>query len=168
MMNLDEDANEQEEVSKTQIKREMDALQELGKRLTQLNQEQLKLVPMDDNLADAITEYQRLKKHEAKRRQLQYIGRLMRNTDAEAIAHAVHVFDASQAEHTQHFHLIERWREQLMADPGAVTQFISEFPQVDSQQLRQLIRNALKQQKQGKDLGGYKKLFRFIRDVLEN
>ena len=96
-----------EEKSKSQIKREMEALQALGLRLTELNSDQLDQVPMGESLGGAIREYQRLKKGEAKRRQMQYVGRVMRSIDEddiEAITHAINRFDASQVEHTQRFH----------------------------------------------------------------
>lgn len=156
-----------EEKSKSQVKREMTALQKLGERLTQLNQEQLSKVPLEENLAAAIKEYQRLKKNEAKRRQLQYIGRLMRDADADAIQHAINRFDASQAEHTQLFHLIENWRERLLNDGDAITEFISSYPGADIQALRQLIRTTQKERRQNKDLGSYRKLFRQLREIIE-
>lgn len=161
------DAQEPEEKSKTQIKREMEALQKLGERLTAFNKEQLSQIPLDENIAAAVHEYQRLKKREAKRRQLQYIGRLMRDTDAEAISQAVHRFDASHTEHTRHFHQIESWRERLLNESTAVTEFVSQYPSTDVQALRQLIRKAQKEQSQGKDLGGARKLFRHIREIIE-
>ncbi|MCB1663460.1 MAG: DUF615 domain-containing protein [Pseudomonadales bacterium] len=157
---------ESDEKSKSQIKREMEALQEMGKRLTELNNEQLSQVPVEENVFLAIKEYQRLTKHEAKRRQLQYLGRLMRNADAEAIAQVLNLFDSSHATHTQHFHQIETWRERLLNDPNSITAFIDEYPQVNVQHLRQLIRNTLKERDKGKDLGGYRKLFRELRELM--
>lgn len=157
---------ESDEKSKSQIKREMEALQEMGKRLTELNPDQLKQVPLEESIAAAIKEYQRLTKHEAKRRQLQYIGRLMRKTDAAAIAQALHLFDSSHAAHTQHFHQIEAWRERLLNDPSSITALIEEYPQANVQHLRQLIRNTLREREKGKDLGGFRKLFRELRELM--
>lgn len=159
-----------EEKSKSQVKREMDALQELGKRLTQLNAEQLDQVPMPDTLDGAIREYQRLKKGEALRRQLQYIGRLMRKLEedeVEAIAHAINCFDASQVEHAHRFHQIENWRDRLLCDKTALTDYMGQYPEADAQHLRQLIRNAQKEQSQQKNLGGVRKLFRYLREIAE-
>jgi len=156
-----------EEKSKSQIKREMTALQKLGARLTQLNHEQLSKVPLGEPLITAVREYQRLKKHEAKRRQLQYIGRLMRDADAETIQHAINRFDASQAEHVQLFHLTETWRERLLNEHDALTEFISHYPTTDVQTLRQLLRATLKEQRTNKDLGSYRKLFRLLHSIIE-
>lgn len=159
---------ETEEKSKSRIKREMEELQKLGQQLTRLNKEQLATIPLEENLRSAISEYKRLRKNEALRRQLQYIGRLMRGADEQPIRAAINRLDASQAEHTQHFHQLERWRERLLEDKQSLTEFISEYPDVEVQTLRQLIRGTLKEKKQGKDLGSYRKLFRLIRETAEN
>lgn len=159
-----------EEKSKSQIKREMEALQSLGQRLTELNSEQLNQVPMDDTLDDAIREFQRLKKNEAKRRQMQYIGRVMRSIDEQhidAISHAINRFDASQAEHTRLFHQIECWRDRLLTEKTALTDYLCEHPEADAQHLRQLIRSAQKEQGKDKSQGGARKLFRYLRDISE-
>lgn len=159
-----------DEKSKSQLKREMDALQELGKRLTQLNNDQLDQVPMPDTLDNAVREHQRLRKGEALRRQLQYIGRIMRKLDAEevdAISHAINLFDASQVEHTQRFHQIEIWRDRLLTEKTALTDYLADYPQADVQHLRQLIRNAQKEQAQQKNLGSSRKLFKYLREVAE-
>ena len=153
--------------SRTQIKLEAEALQKLGQRLTQLNAAQLEQIPMDDKLAQAVHEYQRLKKNEAKRRQGQYIGRIMRDTDAQALEDALNIFDASKTKHAQHFHILEKWRGRLLNDPQALTEFLQEFPETNNQQLRQLIRKTKKEKEQNKDLGASKKLFRLIRETIE-
>ncbi len=168
--NFEEFDDLSDEKSKSQIKREMDALQDLGKRLTQLNSEQLDQVPMPDTLDNAVREHQRLKKGEALRRQLQFIGRIMRNLDDEevdAISHAINAFDASQVEHTQRFHQIESWRDRLLTDKTALTDYLEQHPEADVQHLRQLIRNAQKDQAQQKNLGSSRKLFKYLREVAE-
>jgi len=162
-----------EEKSKSQIKREMEALQAIGLRLTELNSEQLDQVPMGETLDAAIREYQRLKKGEAKRRQMQYVGRVMRSIDEdnpgaiEAITHAINRFDASHVEHTQRFHQIENWRDRLLAEKTALTDYLTQYPAADAQHLRQLIRNAQKEQSQQKNLGSTRKLFRYLREISE-
>lgn len=157
-----------EEKSKSQIKREMHALQEMGKKLTELNKEQLAQVPLEDRLQAAIKEYQRLTKNEAKRRQLQFIGRLMRDADADAIQDCLNLFDSGHAAHTQHFHQIEVWRDRLLEDPANITELMNQHPQADVQKLRQLVRTTLKERAEGKDLGSYRKLFKELRALLES
>ena len=162
-----------EEKSKSQIKREMDALQAIGLRLTKLNKEQLDQVPMGETLDAAIREYQRLKIGEATRRQMQYIGRIMRtydDDDSEIIAEITRVinsFDASHVEHTQRFHHIENWRDRLLKEKNALTDYLTQYPEADVQHLRQLIRNAQKEQSQEKNLGSVRKLFRYLREISE-
>lgn len=162
-----------EEKSKSQIKREMEALQAIGLRLSELNSDQLKQVPMGETLDAAIREYQRLKRGEATRRQMQYIGRIMRTLDEDddqaiaAITHAINSFDASHIEHTQHFHQIENWRDRLLSEKTALTEYLSQHPEADVQHLRQLIRNAQKEQAQQKNLGSTRKLFRYLRELSE-
>ena len=162
-----------EEKSKSQLKREMEALQAIGLRLTELNREQLDQVPMGETLEGAIREYQRLKKGEATRRQMQYIGRIMRSLDEDdagaiaAITHVINSFDASHIEHTQRFHQIENWRDRLLKDKTALTDYLTQYPEADVQHLRQLIRNAQKEQAQQKNLGSIRKLFRYLRELAE-
>lgn len=168
--NFEEFDDFSDEKSKSQIKREMDALQDLGKRLTQLNSEQLDQVPMPDTLDNAVREHQRLKKGEALRRQLQFIGRIMRKLDDEevdAISHAINVFDASQVEHTQRFHQIESWRDRLLTEKAALTDYLEQHPEADVQHLRQLIRNTQKELGQQKNLGSSRKLFKYLREIAE-
>ena len=160
-----------EEKSKSQLKREMDALQSIGKRLTALNSDQLDQVPMPDTLETAIREHQRLKKGEALRRQLQYIGRLMRKLDEEEvdqIIQAIKQFDASQAEHTQHFHQLENWRDRLLTEKDALTDYLSQHPAADAQHLRQLIRNTQRELSQQNNQGSSRKLFRYLREIAES
>jgi len=161
------DVDASEIKSKSQMKREMEALQSLGERLTELNDKQLEQVPLEDRLLNAITEYRRLRKNEARRRQRQFIGKLMRDTDAEAIAKVLDRFDASRTAHTQHFHKLEQWRKRLLDESPALTQFFDEYPQVDVQHLRQLVRNTQKEKRHNQDSGAGRKLFRYLREVTE-
>lgn len=154
------------EKSKSQIKREMEALQQLGKRLTELKPPQLAKVPVSEDLAQAIKESYNITQREAKRRHLHYIGKLMRAEDAKAIQYAIDQFDSSSHRFAQEIQLIEVWRERLISgDKEVLTEFVTENPEVDVQQLRQLIRNAQKDRSQEKNRGAAKKLFQFIREI---
>jgi len=163
----DHPGEEIEWVSKSAMKREMDSLQAMGERLTQLNAEQLAQVPISDKLLSAIEEYHRLKKNEAMRRQRQYIGRIMRTEDADSIAEVMERFDASKAAHVQHFHELEQWRARLIDDPSAMTELLEKYPKADVQHLRQLVRNAAGESRRGVDKGSSKKLFRALRELAE-
>ena len=162
------DGEEELPKSKSQIKREMHALQDLGKQLTQLKPDQLARVPMSDTLRDAILESHRIKQHEASRRHLQRIGKLMRAEDAEAIQRVIDEFDSSSQVHAQKFHELEKWRDRLINEgPEAVTEYLNEHAQADIQHLRQLVRNAAKDARDQKNRGHSKKLFQYLREVQE-
>ena len=152
------------EISKSQIKREMKALQQLGKQLTALKPAQLMKMPIGEDLLKAVQESHNIQQREAKRRHLHYIGKLMRAEDAEAIQYALDQFDSSSLSYAQEINLIEVWRERLIAgDKASLTAFIEEKPEANVQLLRQLIRNAQKDLSQEKNTGAAKKLFQFIR-----
>lgn len=157
-------------VSKTEMKREMDRLQELGKRLTELNPNQWQTLTIKEVLLDALVESKRLKNHEAKRRHLQYIGKLMRDEDEELIQHQVDLLDPSSEAYGRRVGQMEKWRERLAKDASAMNAFIEEYPQVDRQHLRNLVRNAAKEvnAEPPKPGAGYKKLFQFIKETMAN
>lgn len=157
----------EEAKSKTQIKKEMLALQEFGTSLTQLNAQQLSQLPLDDQLRKAIDTAKGLKQREAKRRQLQYIGKLMRNIDHTDLQQAYQQMQANDVRANRQHHLIEKWRDDLIREgEKSLKQFINDFPQVDRQQLRQLIRETKKEVSHGKPPTNSRKLFKFIRDLI--
>ncbi len=157
------------EISKSQIKREMIALQKLGKKLTELKPFQLDKMPISEDLLKAVKESYNIQQREAKRRHLHFIGKLMRAEDPEAIQYAMDEFDSSSLRYAQELHLIEVWRERLISEgKGSLTAFIEEKPEANVQLLRQLIRNAQKDISQEKNTGAAKKLFQFIRALYTN
>src|SRR5690242_16483777 len=114
--------------SKTQRKREMHELQDLGAELVALNDSQLATIELPERLLDAVLDARRMTKFEAKRRQLQYIGKIMRSIDPEPIRERIDAFKASSRAHTARLHLIERWRARLLQDESALTEFIQVYP----------------------------------------
>ncbi|MEW5789682.1 MAG: ribosome biogenesis factor YjgA [Pseudomonadota bacterium] len=151
-------------VSKSQRKREMTALQDLGADLVKLSPAALDKFDLPDNLLAALREAQRITSHGAIRRQMQYIGKLMRDVDVEPIQDRLAMLrgesDAAKAE----FHAIERWRERLLDDDQALTDWLAAHPGSDAQQMRQLIRNARKEAAEGKPPRSSRALFRMLRD----
>ncbi|MGR6873511.1 ribosome biogenesis factor YjgA [Pseudomonas sp. HK3] len=160
--------------SKSQIKREMHALQELGKRICELPKKQLKTLPLTATMIEAVAEWDRIKKNEAKRRHLQYIGRVMRSEDVESVQLALDKQDPSSEEYNRVLHQQEKWRDRLITGgKDALSEFCDQFDVTDIQHLRQLIRNAAKehedkeanpdthQAKMGKSAA--RKLFLFIK-----
>ncbi len=154
--------------SKSQLKREMHALQELGEALIALPKDALKRMPMPEDLDSAVREARRITDHEGKRRQLQYVGRVMRSLSEEEVAALRTALDThrgvNKAE-TARLHWIERTREQLLADDAALTDFIREHPGVDPQEGRTLIRNARKERQQQKPPRYYRELFQWIKNA---
>ncbi|MGM0569689.1 ribosome biogenesis factor YjgA [Marinobacter sp.] len=155
--------------SKSQLKREMHALQDLGKRMMDLSDDQLAGLPMSETLKAAIVESRRIRQHEARRRHLQYVGKVIRNEeDPDALRRAVEAFDAGSEEHTRRHHLAERWRDRLIEEGNpAVAGFVEQCPATDVQHLRNLLRNAQKDVKAGRNTGQAKKLFRYLRECID-
>jgi ribosome-associated protein len=153
--------------SKSQRKRDMDALQDIGEELTQLNEQQLASIELPENLREAVLEARAMKRNEARRRQMQYVGKLMRQVDPLPIRTKIDGFLSVSAEHTAQLHHIERWRERLIDDPQAVSEFIAAYPEADSQQLRTLIRNTSDERARGKPPKNFRALFQMIRGLAE-
>jgi len=156
----------EEKPSKTQRKRAMHELQALGERLIGLNPEQLAAIALPEDLHDAVEQARRITKHEARRRQLQYIGRLMRDVDPEPIREKLRVWDGVSTEETARVHRIERWREELLGDDGAVGALVHAHPGIDTQHLRALVRNAREERTAGRPPRAYRELFRALRDII--
>lgn len=159
---------EYERPSKSELKRQMTALQKLGEELVAEPRDRLKRVPMPEDVRDAILECQRIKDHEGRRRQLQYVGKVMRSLEEDEIAAIRKVLDswkgASKAE-TAALHAIERQREKLLADDKALTQLLQDHTQLDAQQLRTLIRNARKEQAENKPPKAYREIFQILKQL---
>ena len=154
--------------SKTRQKKQMQALQELGVRLTELNRAQLAGLPLTPELEKAIQDSHQITKREAMRRHRQYIGKLMRNADHEAIAVAVARIAEKQNRMARLFHVMEKWRDDLIdGDQQQLEYFIGQFPQVDRQHLRQLVQNARQERLKRKPPASARKLFALIRAQLE-
>ncbi|HTY02338.1 MAG TPA: ribosome biogenesis factor YjgA [Rhodocyclaceae bacterium] len=156
-----------ERPSKSQAKRDMDALQALGARLVAISAERLAKIDMPDDLRDAVRDAQRFTKHEARRRQLQYIGRLMRGLDPAPIQAAIDEIDGVSAAANARQHALERLRERLLEDESALDEIARRTTGADFQRLRQLRRNALKERAEQKPPRAYRELFRVLRELEE-
>lgn len=150
--------------SKSQKKREAEALQKIGVELVGLSKAKLDLLPLSDNLKRAIVEAKSLTSHGAVKRQAQLIGKLLRADEHEAILEGYAGLLADDNAQTAKFHGLERWRERLILEgKDALTAFIEEFHPTDVQQLRQLIKKAVDEQSKGAHTGASKALFRHLR-----
>ena len=160
--------DEVEQVSRTAVKKHMEALQDLGKRITELRPDQQTQVPMGDRLREAVSEMAKLRANGAKKRHLQFIGKLMRSEDEEAIREAIERFNSASDAHNQRFHRLEKLREGLLADDqDSLTEVIESYPECDIQQLRNLIRKAQKERDQNKPPASFRKLFQYLRELDE-
>lgn len=154
-----------EKPSKSALKREMTELQALGEELAGLSRDQLKKIDLPDDLRDALRDAQRFTQHEARRRQLQYIGKLMRGLDAEPIRAALDDIKGVSAAANARMHALERLRERFLADEKVIAEIAEMHPGADLQQLRQLRRNALKEQELNKPPRAFRELYRVLREL---
>jgi ribosome-associated protein len=154
--------------SRTQRKREAERLQKIGRAMAALNQDQLVALDLPARLLSAIADYQRFPSREAKRRQLQYVGKIMRNVDTDAIEEHLAGLVGESAQARYQFHQLEQWRDELITDPQALTRFISTCPNVDIQKLRQLIKKVSSTQQSEQRKINARTLFRFLRDNMES
>ena len=156
------------EKSKTQIKRELHALQELGQRLTTVKPDLLNKMPLTDELRRALAEAPKHTANAAKKRHIQFIGRLMRDQDAEAILNILDQVDASTRQYNERFHNLERWRDRLIAgNDETLEAFVNDYPETDRQHLRGLIRHAQHELAHNKTPTAARKIFKYIRDLDE-
>ncbi len=159
---------EYERPSKSQLKREMTALQKLGQELIDQPRDRVKRVPMPEDVRDAILECQLIKDHEGRRRQLQYVGKKMRTLDATELAVIQQTIDswrgASKAE-TATMHSFEKKRDKLLTDDKALTELLEQHPHLDAQHLRTLIRNARKEQAENKPPKAYREIFQILKQL---
>lgn len=157
--------NDDAPVSKSQRKRDALALQALADELVRLPPSQLDGMPLPAELREAVSSTRALARG-AYRRQLRYLGRLLRETDAEPIKRAVESFRQASHEDKARLTRLERWRERLMeeGDP-AVAELLDTYPGADTQQLRQLVRNARKERAAGRPPRSFRQLFRFLREL---
>jgi ribosome-associated protein len=167
-----DDDDEQEVISKTQIKQEMKALQELGEAIVKLGKKHFETIPLDDEqLAEAIHTARRIKSREGLRRQLQYIGKLMRKLEEEDLSRIEQAYQKLQdgrKEDARAFQQLEELRDRLIEKgPNQLEEVFEKYPQADRQQLRQLIMQANKEHKANKPPAAARKLFRYLRELSE-
>ena len=163
MPRYDTAAMSDETVSKTRRKQEMHALQKLGAELVALADSQLEAIELPEDLRRAVFEARRIRSHEAKRRQLQYIGRLMREVDAEPIRARVAEVRGDSVQAAAQHRRLEDLRAKLMDNDEALTDYAAAHPGADLQELRALLRNARREAREGKPPRAYRELFRFLK-----
>lgn len=159
--------DDDEFVSKSELKRAAEAQQQLGEKLVELPEGKLVKIPLDDDLLEAIRLAQRIRgTREGFRRQLQLIGKLMRSRDIAPIEQALAELEQSHHQQNALFHQLEKQRDAILAHgDDAIQAFIDAYPKADRQRLRQLYRQATKQAEQGKPPAAQRELFKYMRQV---
>ena len=153
-------------ISRTQKKREARALQKLGEELVTLSPEQLADIEMADELRKAIVEAAKIKSHGARRRQLQRIGKLMREIDPEPIQNALENIKLGDHQKNLAFKKIEKWRDELkQGNQALIEKILNDCPGAERQRLTQLARNAHKEYEAGKGVKSSKILFRYLKQI---
>ncbi|MFK7859054.1 MAG: ribosome biogenesis factor YjgA [Granulosicoccus sp.] len=159
-----------DEISKSQRKREADEIRELGARLTELGASELASIDLPDDVISAIKEYSRIKAHGARKRQLGYLAKRLRHVDIEPINAALEKIRQLARSNTISLHKIEHWRDRLLGDidgehpKEALTAFLAEFKGADRQQFRHLQAQALKERQNKRSPAAARQLFKAIRD----
>ena len=138
----------------------------LGEQLTQLDKSQLARLNLEDNVLAAISEYRKIKQHGARKRQLLYLGKLLRKIDVNEIISQLESFSTQSQQQNRAFHELEQWRDKLLTDDQALTELMNTFPNIDRQHIRQLIRAARKEQSQNKPPAAARSLFKYLRSML--
>lgn len=165
MDTLEQESESPDTPSKSQKKRDMIALQKLGAELVGLSSDQLKKMGLPERLYEAVRDAQRITAHEAKRRQLQFIGKIMRDVDPEPIREVLDEIKGVSSTAIARQHALEGLRTRLMENEDALGDIARDYPGADLQYLRQLRRNALKEAEKGKPPRAYRELFRQLREL---
>jgi ribosome-associated protein len=163
---LDDDSEEDIIISKSQQKREAEEAQKLGEDLLKLDVKSQKSINLPEDLSKALDDARRIKSHGALKRQLQYIGKIMRKVDLEPIRTEYEKIQHHYTKDIKHLHLLETWRDRLL-DEGdkALEELIDEIPSVDRQHLRQLIRQAAKEKKLNKPPKSAREIFQYMKTL---
>jgi ribosome-associated protein len=160
--------------SKTKIKKQMHDLRDLGEELSGLGKDQLAQLDIPENLRDAIREMKNINKFGAQRRQMQYIGKLMRDVDTAPIIAKLNAWKGTSQQHVAYMHQLERWRDRLLESDAALTELLAAYPQAcpepsrraDAQRLRTLIRNAQKEMEAQKPPKNFREIFQVLREIV--
>lgn len=160
--------NNEEWVSKTAKKKEMNELQDLGMALTKLSDQTIKKIGLPEDLLQAIKDYKKITSNGATKRQAQYIGRLMRDIDPEPIRDFLAKLSGDNQAHNAFLQRVEQMRTRLLENDDALTKFMGDYPHADASMLRTLIRNTRKEQEQNKPPKNFRALYQEIKTVMQH
>ena len=167
-MNESSTENDTLEISKSQRKREAHVLLDLAKKLISMPDARLKGLPLDDDLRDEVNFARAIRSHGARKRQLMTVGKMLRNRDTTLLLDAVNNIDQKNRQMSARFHQIEAWRDHLVkGSDRELSELLAQTPTANAQTLRQLIRNAKKEEQLGKPPAATRKLFKLLRELDE-
>ena len=159
--------DEIELVSKTELKRLAQTATELGKQLVELDKATLNKLDLPANILDNVLTTQSIKSNIARKRQLQYLGKQIRNSDMDNIQQQLARLNQQHRQDTAQFHKLEEWRDQLIQQgDDAVNLFVADYPDADRQHLRQLIRKSRQESEKNAAPASARKLFRYIKEII--
>lgn len=166
--NLSAKSDAEAPISKTKLKAEADAQQELGVRLSELPKDKLLKLDLPEAVLTAVLDSKKITANGAIRRHRQYLGRLMREIDNAPILEQLARWDGKHTAENAYFHGLERWRDRMIADSNVLAEFIALHPHTDIQQLRTLIRNAQKELAANKPPKSSREIFKVLREITGN
>lgn len=159
MADLDKDSV----ISKTELKKDSKKIQEFGRRISELTINNIEAFKFPSNIYEATIDLKNIKSNSAKKRQVQYLGKLLREIDLTDAFLIMKQLKVSSQKEIQRNHIIEDWRDKLLSNNDSITQFVDEYPKIDRQSLRQTISNAQKDDKSPKYS---RQLFKLIKDII--
>ena len=150
-------------ISKTELKKDSKKIQEFGRRISELTINNIEAFKFPSNIYEATIDLKNIKSNSAKKRQVQYLGKLLREIDLTDAFITMKQLKVSSQKEIQKNHIIEDWRDKLLSNNDSITQFVDEYPKIDRQSLRQTISNA---QKDNKSPKYSRQLFKLIKDII--
>lgn len=154
--------------SRSQLKRDAESLQRLGEALVKLNPQQLATIDMPERLRDAVVEAKRLTSHGGLRRQMQYIGKIMRDTDSAPIQQGLDLILNQHLQSKAMLHRLEQWRDRLLKQgDSALEALLEQHPEADRQRLRQWVRQAEQETRTNKPPRASREIFKYLRELFE-
>jgi ribosome-associated protein len=153
-------------VSKTELKKDSKKIQQFGRKISELTINNIEAFKFPLNIYEAVIGLKNLKSNSAKKRQVQYLGKLLREIDLTDAFLVMKQLKVSSQKEIQRNHIIEGWRDKLLSNNNSITEFVDEYPKIDRQSLRQTISNAQKEKKDNKPPKYSRQLFKLIKDII--
>ena len=153
-------------VSKTELKKGSKKIQQFGKKISELTLNNIQEFKFPSNIYDAAIDLKNLKSNSAKKRQAQYLGKLLREIDLTGAFLIMEQLKVTSQKEIQRNHVVESWRDKLLSNNNSITEFVEKYPQIDRQSLRQTISNAQKEKEGNKPPKYLRQLFKLIKDIV--